>query len=87
MATPSALPSSPAASQQGTPTAPPNFYAQAATAQPPAAAAKGNPEYTATFRKATEKLLTIFDKMEKLKPNGIAVDKKIKSMAQALNLR
>jgi hypothetical protein len=85
VATSSALPSSPAASQPGAPVAPPNFYAQAATAQPPAStASKGNPEDTATFRKATEKLLTIFDKMEKLKPNGIAVDKKIKSMAQAL---
>jgi soluble cytochrome b562 len=81
----SPLPSSSLAASQTTPTAPPNFYAQAATAQPAAAPGQqASAEDTAKFRKAIEKLLTIFDKMEKLKPNGISVEKKIKSVAQSL---
>jgi len=80
----SALPSSPSASQAAPPTAPPNFYAQAATAQSASPAAQPNSEDTAKFRKAIEKLVTIFDKMEKLKPNGISIEKKIKSVAQSL---
>ena len=79
----SPLPSSSAAMQSGSPTAPPNFYAQAATAQP-AAAGQPAAEDTKKFRTAMEKLLMIFDKMEKLKPNGIDVSKKIKSVADSL---
>ena len=85
MATSSALPSSPSAASQSTPTAPPNFYAQAASAQPPASKqAAANSEDTQKFRTAIEKLVTIFDKIEKLKPNGVDISKKIKSVAQSL---
>jgi 3-oxoacyl-ACP reductase-like protein len=70
--------------QSGSPTAPPNFYAQAATAQPVAAGQPAAAEDTKKFRTAMEKLLMIFDKMEKLKPNGIDVSKKIKSVADSL---
>lgn len=84
MATSSALPSSPSAAAQGNPQAPPNFYAQAATAQPAASAKPANSEDTTKFRTAVDKLVTIFDKMEKLKPNGVSVEKKIKAIAQSL---
>jgi hypothetical protein len=84
LATSSALPSSPAASQPGTPAAPPNFYAQAASAQPAGAKPAASSEDTQKFRTAIEKLVTIFDKIEKLKPNGVDISKKIKSVAQSL---
>lgn len=81
----SPLPSSPAASSQTPATAPPNFYAQAATAQPaPAPGQAAGAEDAAKFRRAVEKLLDIFDKMEKLKPNGIDISKKLKPVAQSL---
>jgi soluble cytochrome b562 len=83
VATSSVLPSSPAAGAQTPPVAPPNFYAQAATAQP-SAAAKPNSEDTTKFRTAIEKLVTIFDKIEKLKPNGVDISKKVKAVAQSL---
>ena len=86
MATSSSLPSSPAA-QSSSQTAPPNFYAQAATAQPPAASAKPDTsEDTKKFRAAIEKLAGvegILTKMEKLKPNGKNIEKKIKAIAQS----
>jgi hypothetical protein len=75
----SPLPSSSA----GASTAPPNFYAQAATAQPPAAAPANN-EDTTKFRNAIGKLLEIFDKIEKLKPNGTDISKDVKGVAQSL---
>lgn len=65
--------------------APPNFYAQAASAQPPSQSAK--PDHTednSKFRRAVEKLLTVFSQMEKLKPNGQDISKDLKSMATAL---
>ena len=83
MATSSALPSSPAAGSQTPPVAPPNFYAQAATAQPSAVKPAAS-EDTQKFRTAIEKLVTIFDKIEKLKPNGVDISKKVKSVAQSL---
>ena len=84
MATSSALPSSPSAAAQGNPVAPANFYAQAASAQSPSQVKPANSEDTAKFRTAIEKLVTIFDKIEKLKPNGVDISKKIKSVAQSL---
>jgi soluble cytochrome b562 len=84
METSSSLPSSPAAGSQTPPVAPPNFYAQAASAQPTAPSQPGNPEDTTKFRTAIEKLVTIFDKIEKLKPNGIDISKKVKAVAQSL---
>lgn len=67
------------------PVAPPNFYAQAASAQPAAAPGQsGSPEDTQKFRTAIEKLVTIFDKIEKLKPNGVDISKKVKAVAQSL---
>lgn len=83
----SVLPSPASAAQPaapGTPpSAPPNFYAQAASAHPPVA----QPDYSEQnrqFKSAVEKLLTIFDKMEKMTPNGQKIDKDIRGMAQAL---
>jgi len=76
------------------PSAPPNFYAQAASGQggqpspmspgatPPAAAAHA--EDSAKFRRAVEKLLVVFSQMEKLKPNGQDISKELKAMAQTL---
>jgi soluble cytochrome b562 len=85
MATASSLPSSPLAGAQNPPTAPPNFYAQAASAQPASPAGQsGNSEDTTKFRTAIEKLVTIFDKIEKMKPNGIDISKKVKAVAQSL---
>lgn len=66
-----------------TASAPPNFYAQAATAHHAAPV----PDYTAQnqqFKSAVEKLLSIFDKMEKLTPNGLKINKDIKAMADSL---
>jgi len=79
MATSPAPPASTSAS------APPNFYAQAASAQPPAQPAK--PDHTEDnqkFRRAVEKLLTVFSQMEKLKPQGKDISKQLKAMAQSL---
>jgi soluble cytochrome b562 len=85
MATSSAaLPSSPTAGGQTPLTAPPNFYAQAASAQPATPASPANSEDTTKFRTAIEKLVTIFDKIEKLKPNGVDISKKVKAVAQSL---
>lgn len=87
MATSSSLPSSPAAASNATPVAPPNFYAQAASAQPPAKPTPDNSEDTKKFRTAIEKLAGvegIFTKMEKLKPNGKNIEKKVKAIAQSL---
>lgn len=83
MATSSALPSSPPPSSQTPTPAPPNFYAQAATAQP-AQPDQQSAQDTATFKTAIGKLLTIFGKIEKLKPNGINIEKKIKAVADSL---
>lgn len=80
----SPLPSSPSAASSATQTAPPNFYAQAASAQPTAAVSKPNTEDTAKFKTIMPKLLDFFDKLEKLKPNGVDISKKIKAVAQSL---
>ncbi len=81
-----ALPSAPSASAAANPAAPPNFYAQAASAQqnPPAAKPSPHAEDTAKFKAALPKLLMIFDKLETLKPNGMDISKEVKAMAQTL---
>lgn len=63
--------------------APPNFYEQAAKA--PAGAQK--PDYTqqnTEFQNAVTKLLSIFDKLEKMTPNGKDISKNIKAAADAV---
>lgn len=63
--------------------APPNFYEQAASA--PASPQK--PDYTqqnTEFQNVVTKLLSIFDKLEKMTPNGQDISKNIKAMAQTL---
>lgn len=87
MATPSSpIPSAVSAGgppSSATASAPPNFYAQAAMAHNAAPV----PDYTAQnqqFKSAVQKLLAIFDKMEKLTPNGLKIDKDIKAMADSL---
>jgi hypothetical protein len=64
--------------------APPNFYAQAAQGQ---SATPAKPDYRAQndqFNAAVTKLLAIFDKLEKLTPNGQKIDKDIRSLADSL---
>lgn len=64
--------------------APPNFYAQAASAQQGQSAPPDYSKDNQTFRSAVQKLLTIYDKLEKLTPNGQKIDKDIKAMATTL---
>lgn len=80
---PSSSSSSSSASGAGTvPQVPPNFYAQAASAQPSA-----KPDHSADnqkFRMAVDKLTKAFAFLTNLHPNGQDISKEIKSMAQAL---
>lgn len=66
-----------------TPSTPPNFYEQAAKmspAQPKGKSADADTE----FLNATTKLLSIFGKMEKMKPNGQDISKDMQAMSQML---
>lgn len=63
--------------------APPNFYEQAAKA--PAGPQKQDfTQQNTEFQNAVTKLLSIFDKMEKMTPNGKDISKKIKAAAEAI---
>ena len=83
MATSSGLVPSSSASGAGTSQqAPPNFYAQAASAQP-----SPKPDHSADnqkFRMAVDKLTKAFTFLANLHPNGQDITKEIKAMAQAL---
>lgn len=64
--------------------APPNFYAQAASAQP-----APKPDYSIDnqkFRLAIDKLMKAFDYLEKLRPNGQDIAPEVKAMAQSLKV-
>jgi hypothetical protein len=63
--------------------APPNFYEQAAKA--PAGPQKQDfTQQNTEFQNAVTKLLSIFDKMEKMTPNGKDISKKIKAAAEVI---
>lgn len=85
MATSSGLVPSSSSSASGAGTsqqAPPNFYAQAASAQP-----SPKPDHSADnqkFRMAVDKLTKAFTFLANLHPNGQDITKEIKAMAQAL---
>ena len=64
--------------------APPNFYEQAAQAPQGAPAKQDFTQANTEFQNAVTKLLSIFDKLEKMKPNGMDISKNIKAMAQTL---
>lgn len=53
-------------------------------AKPATPAPKPHAEETEKFRAAIPKLLVIFDKLEKLKPNGKDISKGVKAMADTL---
>jgi hypothetical protein len=68
-----------------TPDTPPNFYSQAAKMSGGGApASKPAPEDSKNFLDATAKLLPIFDKLAKLKPNGKDISKYIKAASLAI---
>lgn len=67
-----------------TPSTPPNFYAQAAMGQQSAPSTPDYSQQNSQFRNAVTKLLTIFDKLEKLTPNGEKIEKDVKAMADTL---
>jgi hypothetical protein len=72
------------ASPGGPTSAPPNFYAQAAQGQSDPAAKPDHSEENQKFRSITEKLLSVFSRMEKMRPNGKDISKQVKAMAQTL---